>query len=253
MNKSHAEVAGQNGFRPGMRSLRSMKMHWTLTDFVELDSQVLALCMGGCVTTTRWVACPPLSGPLHRPPTPQTTQQFEYKIKAQKEPWCTKANMEAGCGQDFQAYMRRLNFEQCRMGYLYGAIDEKNEVRCGAVTQCGVMTVAFASLLGDGTGRLERIGPLFQFHRHTLPNSSHNLTTSTPHASQVRVEALYEPPQEGTHEGFELLEDPRAERVEELAAALQLKKVCCGLFVCVCVHLCACMCVCARVVRCVWL
>jgi nuclear protein localization protein 4 homolog len=41
----------------------------------------------------------------------------------------------------------------------------------------------------------------------------------------VRVEALYEPPQEGTHEGFELLEDPRAERVEELAAALNMKKV----------------------------
>jgi nuclear protein localization family protein 4 len=41
----------------------------------------------------------------------------------------------------------------------------------------------------------------------------------------VRVEALYEPPQDGTHEGFELLEDPRAEKVEELAAALNLKKV----------------------------
>lgn len=39
------------------------------------------------------------------------------------------------------------------------------------------------------------------------------------------MEALYEPPQEGTHEGFELLEDPRAERVEELAAALRLKRV----------------------------
>lgn len=36
--------------------------------------------------------------------------------------------MEASCGQDFQSYMRRLNFEQCRMGYLYGTVDEKNEV-----------------------------------------------------------------------------------------------------------------------------
>jgi nuclear protein localization protein 4 homolog len=40
INKSHHEVANSQGFRPGMRSLRSMKMHWTLTDFVELDSQV---------------------------------------------------------------------------------------------------------------------------------------------------------------------------------------------------------------------
>lgn len=36
--------------------------------------------------------------------------------------------MEAACGNDFQSYMRRLNFEQCRLGYLYGTVDEKNEV-----------------------------------------------------------------------------------------------------------------------------
>jgi hypothetical protein len=36
--------------------------------------------------------------------------------------------MEVGCGNDFQSYMRRLNFEQCRMGFLYGSVDEKNEV-----------------------------------------------------------------------------------------------------------------------------
>lgn len=48
VNKSHDEVANAQGFRPGMRSLRSMKMHWTLTDFVELDSQVRAYVFGVC-------------------------------------------------------------------------------------------------------------------------------------------------------------------------------------------------------------
>lgn len=40
INKSHLEASRERGFRPGMMSLRSMKMHWTLTDFVELDAQV---------------------------------------------------------------------------------------------------------------------------------------------------------------------------------------------------------------------
>ena len=68
VNKTHLEASRVKGFRPGMMSLRSMKMHWTLTDFVELDAQ------------------------------------FEYKIKAQKNetPWCTKAIMEPICGNDFQ-------------------------------------------------------------------------------------------------------------------------------------------------------
>ena len=40
INKNHLEASRERGFRPGMMSLRSMKMHWTLTDFVELDAQV---------------------------------------------------------------------------------------------------------------------------------------------------------------------------------------------------------------------
>ena len=76
--------------------------------------------------------------------------------------------MEPTAGNNFQSYMRRLGFEQCRMGFLYGTVNEKNE---------------------------------------------------------VKVEVMYEPPQESTHEGFELLEDPRMERVEALATALKLQKV----------------------------
>lgn len=76
--------------------------------------------------------------------------------------------MEPVAGNNFTSYMHRLGFEQCRMGFLYGTVDETN---------------------------------------------------------QVKVEVVYEPPQESTHEGFELLEDPRAERVEALAQALKLQKV----------------------------
>lgn len=94
--------------------------------------------------------------------------QFEFKIKAQKEAMCSKVLMEPGVGSDFQAYMQRLGFSQCRLGFLYGRFDDKN---------------------------------------------------------QAQVEVVYEPPQEGSAEGFALLDDPRAERVAELAEALQLTKV----------------------------
>jgi nuclear protein localization family protein 4 len=30
---------GTKGFRPGMRSLRSIKMNWTLGDFMEMDAE----------------------------------------------------------------------------------------------------------------------------------------------------------------------------------------------------------------------
>ena len=41
----------------------------------------------------------------------------------------------------------------------------------------------------------------------------------------VKIEAMYEPPQENTPEGFEVLEDPREEQVAKLAEMLNLKKV----------------------------
>ena len=44
-------------------------------------------------------------------------------------------------------------------------------------------------------------------------------------SNQVRVECIYEPPQETTDTEFNLLEDEREEKVEALAAALGLKKV----------------------------
>lgn len=42
---------------------------------------------------------------------------------------------------------------------------------------------------------------------------------------QVRVECVYEPPQENYPEGFVVSEDPRADTVEKLAGLLGLKKV----------------------------
>lgn len=41
---------------------------------------------------------------------------------------------------------------------------------------------------------------------------------------QVRVECIYEPPQETFPEGFEVADDPRGETADKLAELLGLKK-----------------------------
>jgi len=121
------------GFRPGMMSLRSMKMQWTLNDFMELDSQ------------------------------------FTYKIKRQEETICKGVTLDSSMCASFQAYLHQFAFQQARMGYLYGRF-------------------------GDN--------------------------------GKVCVEACYEPPQEGSPEGFQLSEDdPLAAKVEELARLLNLQRV----------------------------
>ncbi len=115
INKTHLEASRERGFRPGMMSLRSMKMHWTLTDFVELDAQFEVHKTDPYPPTHLHTINPlRLDQLVNHPPTvsPQTNKKKQYKITAQKEPWCTKALLEPTAGNNFQSYMRRLGFEQ---------------------------------------------------------------------------------------------------------------------------------------------
>uniref|UniRef100_A0A7S2GWV2 MPN domain-containing protein n=1 Tax=Helicotheca tamesis TaxID=374047 RepID=A0A7S2GWV2_9STRA len=84
----------EKGFRKGMQSLRAMKMHWTLQEFVDMDSQ------------------------------------FEFKIKRQEESWVGKGgvSVDSPSANDFQSYLRRFNFQRQRFGFLYGKfVDEDDE------------------------------------------------------------------------------------------------------------------------------
>jgi len=84
-------VAGQ-AFRPGMLPLRSMKKHWTLAEFQEMDSA------------------------------------FQFKIKGGGESFCKAVKLENSEANSFQSYLRDREFRQCRMGYLYGRVAEGEEV-----------------------------------------------------------------------------------------------------------------------------
>ena len=82
----------KTAFRPGLKSLRDMKMHWTLGEFMEMNSQ------------------------------------FEYKIQRQKNPHCKGISIDTASCNSFQSYLRQFAFQQSRCGWLYGRIDEDNNI-----------------------------------------------------------------------------------------------------------------------------
>jgi nuclear protein localization family protein 4 len=123
----------KNSFRPGLKALRDMKMHWTIGEFMRMDAQ------------------------------------FEFKISAQKAAHCSKLILDQTSCQDFQSYLRQFAFQQSRCGWLYGSIDEETK--------------------------------------------------------EIKADFIYEPPQEGDPFGFEVFDDPNADKVDQIAQALNVEKV----------------------------
>jgi len=93
IQQSFTDVANKNGFRPGMMPLRSMKMAWTLNEFISLD------------------------------------EQYQYKIKAQAQGFCTKADMNVTAIEDFKQYMTSYDYRKIRIGYLYGTFESDNSAK----------------------------------------------------------------------------------------------------------------------------
>ena len=92
VQQDYSHIASKNGFRPGMLPLRSMKMAWTLSDFVAMD------------------------------------QQFEFKIKRQEQGICSKAVIDKATIEDFQGFMMTYDYRKMRVGYLYGRFNEDKTV-----------------------------------------------------------------------------------------------------------------------------
>ena len=127
----------------------------------------------------------------------EMNEQFVYRFEKPKEgeadegrksEMCFGAHVHSGCMMDFTTAMQQVGWNQCRVAYLYGTFDEGGGEGGGG---------------GGGGGGGEDEGS----------------------RTVVKIEAMYEPPQENTPEGFEVLEDPREEQVAKLAEMLNLKKV----------------------------
>lgn len=78
VTQEYSHIVNKKGFRPGMMSLRSMKMAWTLNEFVALD------------------------------------EQFQFKIKRQTESICKKAIVNKKVIEDFQGYMMNFDYRKIR-------------------------------------------------------------------------------------------------------------------------------------------
>ncbi|KAG3158743.1 hypothetical protein PI126_g7705 [Phytophthora idaei] len=84
---AHHARAGRQSFRPGMKSLRGMKMYCTPGEFMRMDAH------------------------------------FEFKISPQKEPQMAKMHLDGASCNDAQSSLRQFTFQQSRGGCLCGTMD----------------------------------------------------------------------------------------------------------------------------------
>ena len=130
--------------------------------------------------------------------------QYEFKIQRQESAVCQQVSLDAPSADEFQAYLQKFQFQRKRFGYLYGTFvsDDNNNSNNNS---------------DDGGNRTA-----------TTTKKDDAQASAALKPSKVRVEAIYEPPQEfdpDTPEGFVPLDDPKEAVVDEIASMLGLRKV----------------------------
>lgn len=185
-----ASTKGDDGsFRPGLTSLRAQKLHWTLTDMVELDSQ------------------------------------YTFNIKAEKRRFCHRASLDHGSCGSFQQYLRNFAFQTSRIGYLYGSYEDVEvmdaELEGGA--QAGAAAAEAKANAAAEARKEQKYGATKRKMKLSdLPGPVPDPTMG------AHVDAIYEPAQQATASGgVELLEDPREATAEAVAKAMGLQRVGC--------------------------
>jgi nuclear protein localization family protein 4 len=83
VSQTYENISNNQGFRPGMLPLRSMKKHWTLSEFISLD------------------------------------EQFEFKLKAPEKAFCTLAHIDKSLMEEFTNYLKLYDFKRMRSVYLF--------------------------------------------------------------------------------------------------------------------------------------
>lgn len=117
--KEFSKYSEKHGFRPGKLPLRSMKMQWTLNEFMDLDSQ------------------------------------FQYVLKAPDAAMCTKVSLDTSSLNNIQQYMWNYNFQKMRVGFLYGHFLEDGAVKVEFVYEPPQNTTENSFEFLDGEGEEE--------------------------------------------------------------------------------------------------
>ncbi|CAM9269390.1 unnamed protein product [Choristocarpus tenellus] len=78
VQQTFEDISRKTGFRPGMMSLRSMKMKWTLSDFTEMNDT------------------------------------FTFRLKKPEKAICQKVSLVTPACNSFQSYVRQFGFHRSR-------------------------------------------------------------------------------------------------------------------------------------------
>jgi nuclear protein localization protein 4 homolog len=157
-----------NAVRPGLMSLRSRKLHWTMDELMQLEAN------------------------------------YTFKIQRQKKAVCDGVSLDNSMCQDFVSFCTQLQYKQYRGAWLYGK---------------------FVKMLKDSKLKAEEEKPAYDSRGRKLKVKAKRIKEGENEDLQVRVDCLYEPPQNCTNKTLELLEDPNEEHVEAMARALGLERV----------------------------
>jgi len=128
--------------------------------------------------------------------------QFTFKMQRQEAAICKQVSLDVPSITEFQSYLQKFQFQQKRFGFLYGTFlkDDSVETKDDSAMETTTNT-----------------------------NTIHDQDAASKSPfNKVRVEAIYEPPQQvdsETAEGFVPLDDPKEEVVDRIAELLGLTKV----------------------------
>jgi nuclear protein localization protein 4 homolog len=134
----------------------------------------------------------------------QLEANYTFKITRQPKAVCNGVSLDMASCNDFQRFCRQLKFKQYRGAWLYGR---------------------YVRMLPDSKLKAEEEKPGYDSRGRKLKVKAKTTLDGDSEETQVRVECLYEPPQLGTAENLQLLEDPNEEYVESIAKALGLERV----------------------------
>eukprot|EP00945_MAST-04E_sp_MAST-4E-sp1_P008217 g8217.t1 len=161
-------VSEKNAVRPGLGSLRSRKLHWTMDELMQLESN------------------------------------YTFRIKRQTKAVCNGVSMDMASAGDFQMFCQQQQFQVYRGAWMYGK---------------------YVKMLPDSKLKEEDAKAAYDSRGRKLKVKAKRVQEGENEETQVRVECLYEPPQQGTADNLTLLEDPNEDYVESTAKMLGLERV----------------------------
>ena len=192
--QEYDDAVARTGFRPGMMPLRDMKMQWRLDEFVAMD------------------------------------EQFEYKLKRQEKAMVAGVQVDNKSMQDFQGYcLGTLDFQQIRVGYLYGTIlpptGVKKEEADEKKKENSIWSKKSKTVSGETKMAVDEGDDATESSEKSNKKSNGGAFEESGELPSVRVEFIYEPPQNNTDVSIELPDDPLADTVDNLAKQLGVQKV----------------------------